>query len=201
VLGKSSLELGLWDAPIERERARLIIERDGALRDFPLLGRTASGELIHCVVSVEHVALETQSVLLVVIRDVSATVLAERARAELAEQLRHAQKMDALGSFAGGIAHDFNNILASIFVNAELLRMDISDEAAALEDLGELVQAAERAKDLVRRILTFSRKQPLARTSVGADDRCGKRYVGSKRRFPRRLRSRVRSRTIRRSCW
>jgi signal transduction histidine kinase len=82
---------------------------------------------------------------------------AERARFEL--QLRHAQKMEAVGTFAGGIAHDFNNILVGIFGFAELAKQDAGDAAATRAHLDEILKAAERGKDLVRQILAFSRPQ------------------------------------------
>lgn len=74
--------------------------------------------------------------------------------------LRHAQKMEAVGQLTGGIAHDFNNLLAIMLGNLELLA-----EALTEPDLSELVQralgAVERGTTLVRRLLTFSRQQPL----------------------------------------
>ena len=84
---------------------------------------------------------------------------AEHQRQNLEEQLRQAQKMDALGKLAGGIAHDFNNILTGIIGNLQLAELDIpADHPAspALEDAGK---ASKRARDLVARILSFSRHE------------------------------------------
>jgi two-component system, cell cycle sensor histidine kinase and response regulator CckA len=77
------------------------------------------------------------------------------------EQLRHAQKMDAIGRLAGGIAHDFNNIVAVILSNAELALEEIGGDAGRSE-LREIVAAAQRASALTRQLLAFSRKQPRA---------------------------------------
>ncbi len=81
-------------------------------------------------------------------------------RAELLEQLRHAQKMESLGRLAGGIAHDFNNLLTPIlaYINMALDRVEPS--APLYEDLREIREAADRAAALTRQILMFSRKQP-----------------------------------------
>jgi nitrogen-specific signal transduction histidine kinase len=103
------------------------------------------------------------------IRDVTEQVRAERAKAELEQQLRQVQKMEELGTLAGGIAHDFNNILAAMLAYAELIRVDIDDAAQIDEHLRALKVAGDRAKDLVRQILTFSRRQPQQRKPVKLD--------------------------------
>ena len=86
----------------------------------------------------------------------------KRAAAEhrqLDQQLRHAQKMEAVGRLAGGIAHDFNNLLTVIYGNAELLGRDLDgDEPTALM---EIRQAATSAASLTRQLLAFSRRQHL----------------------------------------
>jgi len=79
-------------------------------------------------------------------------------RRSLELQLRQSQKMDALGQMAGGVAHDFNNILTAIGGNAELIADDIPAGHPARASLDDIRSAHARAVDLVRRILTFSRK-------------------------------------------
>ena len=74
-------------------------------------------------------------------------------------QLLHAQKMEALGSFAGGIAHDFNNHLHAIIGHAELASRNLPESSAIRADLTEVIASAARAADLTRQILVFSRKQ------------------------------------------
>lgn len=78
-------------------------------------------------------------------------------REKLISDLRHAQKMEAIGTFAGGIAHDFNNILSAIFGYVEILKINLTpDDEENREYLEELFNAAKRARDLVKQILTFS---------------------------------------------
>ena len=77
----------------------------------------------------------------------------------LEEQLLQAQKMEAIGTLAGGIAHDFNNMLAGILGSAELVREDLSPEHPTQEYVQSIMAAANRARELVQQILTFSRRQ------------------------------------------
>lgn len=83
--------------------------------------------------------------------------LAESKRLE--EQLYHLQKMDAIGQLAGGIAHEFNNILTAVMGYGSLLRTKISPKGPLMVDLEQILTAAERAANLTRSLLAFSRKQ------------------------------------------
>jgi PAS domain S-box-containing protein len=90
--------------------------------------------------------------------DVSPRLQAEQERQKLEDQLRQAQKMEAIGTLAGGIAHDFNNILAAILGYATLVRDELPEGSQLRADQQEVLTAAERATDLVRHILAFSRQ-------------------------------------------
>jgi len=78
------------------------------------------------------------------------------------DQLRRAEKMEAIGQLAGGVAHDFNNILTGMLGHIDLMRMRLLDHSAAPsidQDLAALERSAERAADITRQLLTFSRKE------------------------------------------
>ena len=77
---------------------------------------------------------------------------------QLQRQLIESQKMEAIGTLAGGIAHDFNNILSAILGYAELAMYEMPEGSPGRHDVAEVIKAGNRAKDLVRQILTFSRK-------------------------------------------
>jgi PAS domain S-box-containing protein len=82
-------------------------------------------------------------------------------RKKLEEQLRHAQKMDAVGQLAGGIAHDFNNLLTVVTGYAGIILADLSPDDQMRPDVKEIIGAADRAGVLTRQLLAFSRQQML----------------------------------------
>ena len=82
-------------------------------------------------------------------------------RNHLEQQLRHAQKMKAIGTLAGGVAHDFNNIMTAIRGCTDLVISQIEENDPIYQDLKEVQISAERASDLTRQLLFFSRNQPM----------------------------------------
>ena len=100
------------------------------------------------------------------IEDVTQRRHAEQEQARLENQLRQSQKMQSLGTLAGGIAHDFNNILTAIGGNTQLAIADLPPGHPALVSLVEIEKASERAADLVRQILAFSRPRESNRAVV-----------------------------------
>jgi len=104
--------------------------------------------------------LDSEQGLLVVaaIRDITDQIQAAAQHQQIEAQLRQAQKMESLGTLAGGIAHDFNNILTGMLGFVELTRMDLPADHPAQQWIRNLAASGDRAKNLVRQILTFSRK-------------------------------------------
>jgi len=97
----------------------------------------------------------------VIFEDITEKRRAEAERIRLEGQLAQAQKMESIGQLAGGVAHDFNNLLSVILGYGELMAEDLPVQSPARESLAQIVRAGERAKDLTRQLLAFSRKQML----------------------------------------
>ncbi len=91
-------------------------------------------------------------------------------RRQLADQLLQSQKMEAFGKLAGGVAHDFNNLLTVIMGNLALLDMEDLSDAERQVALEEVSAATERARQLTRQLLTFSRRQPVRMQAVNLNE-------------------------------
>ncbi len=109
------------------------------------------GSLFDAEVTLTSCAAAGLVYLQAIIRDVTA-------RKQLEADLRQAQKMEAIGTLAGGIAHDFNNILAAILGFGELARFQAEHDPVLVGNIDQIMRAGERARDLVRQILAFSRR-------------------------------------------
>jgi PAS domain S-box-containing protein len=99
--------------------------------------------------------------LLAIAQDITARREAEAALRQSEQQLRHSQKMEAVGRLAGGIAHDFNNLLTVIHGNTTLALQDAEKGSAQESALREVRDASTRATALTRQLLTFSRREPV----------------------------------------
>jgi PAS domain S-box-containing protein len=131
-----------------KQRLELVLLRNGAQRFEAQLD---------CV---RVAAADAAAMVRVAIADISDRKAAEADRRKFEVQLRHVQKMESIGTLAGGIAHDFNNILGAILGNVALAREELSAGHPALSSLDEIQRASLRARNLVRQILTFSRREP-----------------------------------------
>ncbi len=101
-----------------------------------------------------------------VVVGVASLVMDISERKELESRLRQTHKMEAIGTLAGGIAHDFNNILAAILGYADMAKDDIPDYSPARHQIDQVLKAGNRAKELVKHILSFSRKEIQTRKPV-----------------------------------
>ncbi len=113
----------------------------------------------HCIISAAPIRNSAGEVNTVVqLLDITDQFRAEQEKTQLEAQLRHSQKMEAVGTLAGGIAHDFNNLLHVIHGYTELLLLTKDKNETEFKKLSEIKDAAQRATELTKQLLTFSRK-------------------------------------------
>ncbi len=111
--------------------------------------------------SVTGVTFEGEAFMLVVARDITEWKLAAEALHQSEEKLRQSQRMEAIGKLAGGVAHDFNNLLTAINGYSDLCLSQVPETGSLHDHLVEIHKAGERAADLTRQLLAYSRKQVL----------------------------------------
>ncbi len=121
---------------------------------FEWVHRCFDGTDLPVDVMLTAVTIHGRPILHTSLRDITARKHAE-------EQLRQAQKMEAVGHLAGGVAHDFNNLLTPILGYTEILLLDLHPADPRHEPVTQIAMAAERARELTQQLLTFSRKQTL----------------------------------------
>jgi PAS domain S-box-containing protein len=159
LVGRATIEPHRGVAPEEYARAVRLLQSERRVRDLEVEFRTTSGQLRDMLLSLELIELAGEPAVLSIARDIT-----ERKRLEA--QLSRAQKMEAIGNLAGGIAHDFNNLLAVILGYAELALRDAPPDGKVARRLGEILAAGNHAKEVVRQILTFSRRTKSERKPV-----------------------------------
>jgi two-component system, cell cycle sensor histidine kinase and response regulator CckA len=158
------------DRRTKRERGETVSDR------IYFIGRTKDNKKIHLEASVSNIEWDGKPAVLGILREVTE-------QKHLEEQLRHAQKLEAVGRLAGSVAHDFNNILTAINGYAELVAAKVTDEHIG-RHIGEIIKASDRATKLIQQLLAFSRRQVIKPVLVnlncviGAMDSLLHRVVG-----------------------
>ncbi|MHB0866808.1 MAG: PAS domain S-box protein [Thermoleophilia bacterium] len=155
LIGRSILNL---IAPDDRDQVMTIVRQHADGESTPnfyeVRGQRKDGTEFDMEVSVSTYELENQTYTLVMLRDISQRKLLE-------ESLRQAQKMESIGRLAGGVAHDFNNYLTAVEGYIDLTLLDLPDGGDQRSNLLEARHSAERAVNLTRQLLLFSRREPM----------------------------------------
>jgi PAS domain S-box-containing protein len=165
VIGKSMDIVIPPDRPHEESEILARLARGDKVEHFETQRRHKDGRIIDISATVSPIRDKNGKVVgaTKIARDIGDRKQAEAVRLSLEAQLRESQKMEAIGTLAGGIAHDFNNIIAAILGNVDLALEDTGDNLPAQKSLEEIRKAGRRARDLVKQILSFSRRQPMDR--------------------------------------
>jgi PAS domain S-box-containing protein len=154
LVGKTSTELRIWARLEDRSALIQKLLRGELVRDMELNARTKSGQIRQVLLSLETIHLQDELCVLASLRDITEHKLLE-------EQLRQAQKMEAVGRLAGGVAHDFNNLLAIMMGYSELLLGKLSSSDANRKTVEHIFDAAKKASEVTHQLLALSRRQVL----------------------------------------
>ena len=154
IVGRTAFDVHFW--PSRESRARFVkqVSERGRTIGFETQILSKAGEVRTVLIYGESINLSDTRCILAIINDVT-----ESKRLE--EQLRQAQRMEAVGRLAGGVAHDFNNVLGVIIGYSELAQGALSEDTPVRQQVAEIKKAADRGASLTRQLLAFSRQQIL----------------------------------------
>ncbi len=163
VTNRTSLELNIWSKPSERRKLINILKTSGEVTGMEINFLKKDGSSITGLMSANILNLNDEECIFSVVRDITE-------RKKLEAQLLQAQKMEAIGQLAGGIAHDFNNILTGILGYANMLKLEARDDELVYEAAITIEKAGERAAELTKQLLGFSRKVKRRNSRVDLND-------------------------------
>lgn len=154
---------------INSEQRELILKEfaeKGRVENLELQVNIKGKEIGYGLFNATKIQIANEDYLLTIVTDITERKKAEDEKLQLEAQLMQSQKVESIGTLAGGIAHDFNNILSAIIGYTQLAMDDVSKPDKARKELGEVLKASDRAKNLVSQILTFSRKADVNYTPI-----------------------------------
>ena len=150
VIGRSSLEFGIWHDPADRQKLVQGLREKGFYNNLEAQFRTKDGRLITALMSARVISLKGIPHIVSITRDITERKLMEF-------RLQQSQKFEAIGTLAGGIAHDFNNLLMGIQGHASLISLDLEAYHPHLEHIHAIDEYIRRATDLTKQLLGFAR--------------------------------------------
>jgi PAS domain S-box-containing protein len=154
VIDRTASDLNIWEDPEDLPRINKMLKENRVVCGMECKLRTRSGESRFALVFVEKIQLSDAPCALFIAHDVTE-------RLNLESQLRQAQKLEAIGRLAAGVAHDFNNLLTVIQGHAELAMDEKNLPKRMIDSLETVSSTAQRAANLTRQLLTFSRRQTM----------------------------------------
>jgi len=163
VIGKTSMELGIWVDPEDSTRLPQRVRARKSVREKEFEFRRKDGSTGVCLLSAQGVEIGGAEYLMCSIRDITEYK-------GLQEQFLQAQKMESVGRLAGGVAHDFNNALTVIQGYACFALEALPPDAPERADIQEVLKSADHAANLTRQLLAFSRSQILQPKVINLND-------------------------------
>ncbi len=154
VVGRRSLDIGIWFEPAQRSRIIQRLRAEGGFVEEEVCYRRKDGSTVPCLAYGRMLELPEGLAVLTFAHDLTA-------RRDLEQRLREAEKFESIGRLAGGVAHEFNNLATIIMGNAELLEHRLREAGEHVPETVNIVRAARRAGVLTRRLLAYSGRQSL----------------------------------------
>jgi PAS domain S-box-containing protein len=171
MVGRTSAERDLW---VDRTQRRSLMQRlagGDPIQNVEAEFHRKDGSTFSGLLSAREVTISGTRYVLGIVRDVTDRKRSAQEREALHEQLRQAQKLEAIGRLAGGVAHDFNNVLTSILASAELVKEALGPDHPCREDVLQIDADARRAAELTGQLLSFARKHDAAPQVIRVEDR------------------------------
>jgi len=162
LIGKTSLEVNLWQNPAERAHLEANVRKHGEVKFFEAALTTKSGSRILGQISCRAINLDGTPYMISIVRDITE-------REYILSELIKAQKLESISILAGGIAHNFNNVLTGVIGYISYARKHLENAAAAQQALDAAERASYRASDLARQLLSFSQSKTSDKEPVSVD--------------------------------
>jgi len=161
VLGRTALELNIWNDKADRQRVLGIVTETGIVTDQEIVFQSRSGKKYTMLFSAQIIKISGEDHLASIATDITDRKRALEEKLRLEEELLQAQKMESVGRLAGGVAHDFNNLLTAIMGNTDFALKCLHRGEDITSRLEVVKMAAASAAQLTRQLLAFSRKEPI----------------------------------------
>ena len=158
-IGKTSIELGIWGSEENRNQVIGKLNEQGFLSNHHATLYTRDGQPRTVLIDARILQVADEPRVLLNCQDITDIIAVEN-------ELRQAQKMEAVGQLTGGVAHDFNNLIGVTLGNAELLLRNFEPDSKNHHLASQIVGASLKAADLTRQLLAFSRRQTLSPSAV-----------------------------------
>ncbi|MHC4641096.1 MAG: PAS domain-containing protein [Planctomycetota bacterium] len=164
-VGRTSVDLNLWQDPAKRDHLVALMRQDRTVRDVEIRARRSSGELFDALYSAEIIEIAGQTCILSIIHDITELRRAEEKTRQIRTELERTDRISIVGEMASGLAHELNQPLCAILNYANVCQRITSSKTKGgrelLEAVGHIASQADRAGKILRNIRTLvSRRQP-----------------------------------------